>query len=63
VQFVVSEGDCMSSGECVLAAPEVFQLNDDGIATVLPAASAVDDDRAEALVRNCPGAAIKLARD
>lgn len=61
MQFVVDEGECMSSGECVLAAPDVFQLGGDGIATVLPMAPTVGDDLAEALVRNCPGAAIRLA--
>lgn len=63
MQFIVAEGDCMSSGECVLAAPGVFELGEDGTAIVLPTAPMVDDDLAAALVRNCPGAAITLARD
>lgn len=61
MQFTVAESDCMSSGECVLAAPEVFALGEDGTATVLPSAPVVDDSLAAALVRNCPGAAIRLA--
>jgi ferredoxin len=61
VQFDIEGVDCIGSGECVLTAPEVFQMGDDGIAIVLDAAPTVDDDTAAALVRNCPGAAIRLA--
>jgi ferredoxin len=61
MQFIIAESECMSSGECVLAAPDVFELGDDGVAVVLPGAPAVDADRAAKLVRNCPGAAVRLA--
>lgn len=54
---------CLGTGNCVLAAPEVFdQDNDDGTVTVL---SPQPPDRLHAAVRRavrqCPSGAISLA--
>ncbi|MFE9452057.1 ferredoxin [Streptomyces sp. NPDC006739] len=58
----LDEPKCVASGQCVLAAPEVFdQRDEDGIAFLLndsPGEGLLDDVReAEAI---CPAAAIRL---
>lgn len=53
---------CQSHGECVAAAPDVFELGDDD---VLRWTEEVDDSRAAELedaVNVCPMAAIRLER-
>ncbi|MDI6410042.1 ferredoxin [Streptomyces albus] len=53
---------CVASGQCVLAAPDVFDQDDDGIVVVLddhPGESTHDDVREAAAI--CPAAAIRLA--
>lgn len=53
---------CVASGQCVLAAPDVFdQRDDDGVAVVLddkPAEEFLDGVREAVAV--CPAAAIRL---
>lgn len=52
---------CVASGQCVLAAMEVFDQDDDGIAILLderPAAEHLDDVKEAIAV--CPAAAIRL---
>ncbi|ANS62623.1 ferredoxin [Streptomyces lincolnensis] len=52
---------CVASGQCVLAAMDVFDQDDDGIAILLADEPAVEllDDVKEA-VAVCPAAAIRL---
>ncbi|MFI7128647.1 ferredoxin [Nonomuraea sp. NPDC050153] len=58
----LDEPKCVASGQCVLAAPEVFdQRDDDGVAVLLdetPAAELLDGVREAAAI--CPAAAIRL---
>ncbi|MER7925770.1 MULTISPECIES: ferredoxin [unclassified Streptomyces] len=58
----LDEPKCVASGQCVVAAPDVFdQRDDDGVAILLeerPAAELLDDVREAAAV--CPAAAIRL---
>jgi len=58
----LDEPKCVAAGQCVMAAPEVFdQRDDDGVAIVLdaePAAELHDSVREAAAV--CPAAAIRL---
>ncbi|MGW0337301.1 ferredoxin [Streptomyces sp. NPDC003011] len=58
----LDEPKCVASGQCVMAAPEVFdQRDEDGIAFLLdekPPADALDDVREAVAV--CPAAAIRL---
>ncbi|MET7330349.1 ferredoxin [Nonomuraea sp. NPDC005650] len=58
----LDEPKCVASGQCVLAAPEVFdQRDDDGVAILLdetPAAELLDGVREAAAI--CPAAAIRL---
>jgi ferredoxin len=52
---------CVASGQCVLAAMDVFDQDDDGIAILLedkPAPELLDDVREAVAV--CPAAAIRL---
>ncbi|MFG2133664.1 ferredoxin [Streptomyces sp. NPDC048751] len=52
---------CVASGQCVVAAMEVFDQDDDGIAILLderPAAEHLDQVREAVAV--CPAAAIRL---
>ncbi len=46
IEIDIDRDVCMGSGNCVYAAPGVFELDDDSIARVVdPAASPEDDDR------------------
>jgi ferredoxin len=58
----LDEPKCVAAGQCVMAAPEVFdQRDDDGVAVVLdaePAEELHDSVREAAAV--CPAAAIHL---
>lgn len=58
----LDEPKCVASGQCVMAAPEVFdQRDEDGIAFVLdekPSADSLDDVREAVAI--CPAAAIRL---
>ena len=52
---------CVASGQCVMAAMDVFDQDDDGIAILLdekPAAELHDDVREAVAI--CPAAAIRL---
>ncbi|WP_089102904.1 MULTISPECIES: ferredoxin [Streptomyces] len=58
----LDEPKCVASGQCVLAAPEVFdQRDEDGIAFVLDENPAGDTlDAVREAVAICPAAAIRL---
>ncbi|WP_063002598.1 ferredoxin [Nocardia mikamii] len=64
MNIIVDYDRCEGHGECVIAAPEVFDLNDDGDEVVV-----LDDTPAEALLNKvetaaklCPVAALRIAR-
>ncbi|MGA2303204.1 MAG: ferredoxin [Acidimicrobiales bacterium] len=50
---------CMGSGNCLYWAPEVFDLDDDGIAVVIGEV-AENDDRVQQAATNCPTGAIRI---
>lgn len=62
MRVILDEPKCVASGQCVLAAPEVFdQRDDDGVAILLdetPADQLHDGVREAAAI--CPAAAIRL---
>ncbi|MEU0647713.1 ferredoxin [Streptomyces umbrinus] len=62
MEVELDEPRCVAAGQCVLAAPEVFdQRDEDGVAVVLddrPAPSLVDSVKEAAAL--CPAAAIRL---
>ena len=51
---------CIGSGDCVASAPAVFELDDDGKATVIDPDGAPVDEIVEAAM-NCPVTAIFVA--
>jgi ferredoxin len=61
MRVIVNDDRCSSSGECVLVAPEVFELGDDDLLYVLqetpPEALR---DKVESAVRVCPKQAIAV---
>jgi ferredoxin len=61
IRIHVDVGTCVGAGQCVLAAPDVFDQDDDGIVRVLqeaPAADAEDDVRLAG--RTCPSQSIRI---
>jgi ferredoxin len=62
MHITVDIGRCIGAGQCVLAAPEVFDQREDGLVTVLdsdPAAPA-DQDAVRRADRHCPSGVIHL---
>lgn len=55
---VVDREECMAFGYCVEALPEVFRIDDEGKAVVLPGAAGSEE--LEAVVDDCPRGAISL---
>ena len=55
----IDRGACMGSGNCVYWAPEVFGLDDDGVAIVLGDAAGHEEQVRQA-AKNCPTRAIQL---
>ncbi|ADP83321.1 ferredoxin [Pseudofrankia inefficax] len=53
---------CMGSGQCLIYAPNTFDLDDDAIATVVDPDGDSDAELASA-VTGCPTQAISVARD
>jgi ferredoxin len=50
---------CMGSGNCVFWAPEVFDLDDDGVAVVHGDATG-HEDQVRLAAKNCPTSAIRI---
>ena len=62
MEIDIDRDACMGSGNCVYAAPGVFELDDDSIARVVdPEASPAD--AVVAAARQCPTHAITVRRD
>ncbi|MGW2280978.1 ferredoxin [Streptomyces sp. NPDC001770] len=60
----VDQPKCVASGQCVLAAPTVFDQDDDGIVQVLvDRPDAVDHEDVRESVAVCPAAAIWLEEE
>jgi ferredoxin len=61
VRVTIDADKCIASGSCVLAAPEVFSQDDDGIVVVLQEAPPTHlQDQARQAMRACPAAVIWL---
>ena len=58
----LDEPKCVASGQCVMAAPEVFdQRDDDGVAILLQAEPGLElHDEVRDAAAVCPAAAIRL---
>jgi ferredoxin len=59
-QITIDRDVCFGSGECVLAAPGVFELDDVGIARIRGDAAALSDDDAQRIAANCPSGALQV---
>ena len=58
----VDRGACISAGNCVMSAPEVFDQDDDGIVELLAdPVPDTEEDHARDAVRLCPASALRLA--
>jgi len=54
---------CCGNGMCVALAPGIFDLDDDGVVTVLdPAVTEQNEQVVKETVANCPTAAITVER-
>ena len=52
---------CISAGNCVMSAPDVFDQDDDGIVVVLvDEVPAGEEDNAREAVRLCPSEALRV---
>lgn len=60
IQVHIDRDICFGSGECVLAVPAVFELDDTGIARIRADAAAIDPDTAYRVAENCPSGAISV---
>jgi ferredoxin len=59
MRVLVDRERCMSSGVCEMEAPEVFELDADGVLQV-GAEAVVDPAAVETAVRACPTGALQL---
>jgi ferredoxin len=63
VRITVDTGKCVSSGQCVLLAPETFDQNEDDGTVVLLATEppAGEEEAVRQAELTCPAAAIRLS--
>ncbi|MFF1614993.1 ferredoxin [Amycolatopsis sp. NPDC058278] len=63
MKITVDTGSCVSSGQCVLLAPETFDQNEDDGAVVLLAEEppAGEEEAVRQAELTCPAAAIRLS--
>jgi ferredoxin len=57
---IVDRARCMSSEACVTAAPQAFDVDDEGLVLVLPGVAQLTDEELIEIARGCPTAAISL---
>lgn len=57
----IDESLCAGYGSCILEAPGLFDLNDDGVA--VPLVAHTDDARVHDAARACPMAAITIIEE
>lgn len=59
LEVEIDRDACMGSGSCVFTAVGAFELDDDGIATVIDP-SAAPEDQVRAAAARCPAKAITV---
>jgi ferredoxin len=62
MEIDIDRDACMGSGNCVYAAPGVFELDDDSVARVVDP-DAASEDAIVTAGRQCPTHAITVRRD
>jgi ferredoxin len=60
IRVRVDPQSCQSSGRCLAAAPEAFELDADRLARATAAAAGLDLERAREIARGCPALAIEV---
>ena len=64
MKVVVNRDNCIGCGACESLCPEVFQIDDEGISTVIcEDLSAVDESALNDAVEGCPTSAIEKNED
>ena len=65
MKIVIDEDACIGAGQCVLAAPDVFdQREDDGIVVLLSSdVPASERDNVEEAANRCPASVIRVNGD
>jgi ferredoxin len=62
LEVAIDRDVCMGSGNCLYAAPGVFDLDDDSVAFIVDPTGSPEDNVITA-ARNCPTHAITVRRD
>lgn len=62
LEISIDREKCMGSGNCIFWAPGVFDLDDDGISTVVDQSGA-PEEKIVLAAQGCPTQAISVARD
>jgi ferredoxin len=61
VRVAIDPSMCLGNARCMAAAPEVFDVDDDGVSSVLDEHPGADlFDRVRLAVRSCPTGAISI---
>ena len=61
-RVTVDEGRCVGSGDCALAAPQAFEVDEDAaLARVLPGAATADPAALQRAAYTCPTGAVRVA--
>ncbi len=60
MKATVDESGCISCGLCVETCPEVFQLNDEGVAQAVAVVDSSTEDAAKEARDNCPVSVISI---
>jgi ferredoxin len=60
MEIRLDHAKCVASGQCVQAAPGVFDQDDDGLVVLIPGDHAADDAAIRQAVRVCPTRVIAL---
>lgn len=63
MRVILDKRRCMGSGNCMIAAEEVFTLGEDGIVELVCAPGEELREKVEAAVRACPTATISIVDD
>lgn len=62
MRLTVDRDRCVGAGQCALAAPAVFDQDDEGVVMLLAAESAAQEEAVQNAVQMCPSGAIAVTR-
>jgi ferredoxin len=60
MEIQLEHSKCVASGQCVQAAPRVFDQDDDGIVVLIPGNHDGDSDAVKLAIRVCPTRVISI---